>query len=287
LPANRPINGAGIAGETRMSDTAFTVSRQGAVAHLRLCRPHAANSMTPWFWEHFRRSVETLDRDGGVRALVISGEGKHFCSGMDISAFQGSELRPGDGPVAREAFVHTVRRLQNALSSVARARFPVIAAIQGACIGGALDLVSACDLRFVAEDAYFRIEEINIGMMADVGSLQRLPRLLPDAVLRQMAFCGTTLRAPQALALGFVNGVSADPLAAALDAAADIARRAPLAVSGSKRAIDFAREHTVAESLEQVALLQSAIWSTPDVLGAITARASKTDGDFAALAALG
>jgi len=270
-----------------MSDTAFTVSRQGAVAHLRLCRPHAANSMTPWFWENLPLAVRDLDRTGDVRALVISGEGRHFCSGMDISAFQGDGLRPDQSSAAREAFVHTVRRLQNALSSVSQARFPVIAAIQGACIGGALDLVSACDLRFVAEDAYFRIEEINIGMMADVGSLQRLPRLLPDAVLRQMAFCGTTLRAAQAEALGFVNGVSADPLAAALAAAAEIARRAPLAVAGSKRAIDFAREHTVAESLEQVALLQSAIWSTEDVLGAIAARAAKADGSFVALAGLG
>jgi enoyl-CoA hydratase len=269
-----------------MSDTAFTVSRQGAIAHLRLCRPHAANSMTPWFWEHFPLEVAALDRAGDVRALVISGEGRHFCSGMDISAFQTAELRPDAGPDAREAFVHTVRRLQAALSSVSRARFPVVAAIQGACIGGALDLVSACDLRFAAEDAYFRIEEINIGMMADVGSLQRLPRLLPDAVLRQMAFCGTTLRAPQAAALGFVNGVSADPVQAAMEAAAEIARRAPLAVTGSKRAIDFAREHPVAESLEHVALLQSTIWSTSDVLGAITARAAKSDGAFTKLASL-
>jgi enoyl-CoA hydratase len=269
-----------------MSDTAFTISRQGAVAHLRLCRPHAANSMTPWFWENFPLAVHGLDRTGDIRALVISGEGRHFCSGMDISAFQTGELRPDAGPQAREAFVHTVRRLQAALSSVAQARFPVLAAIQGACIGGALDLVSACDLRFVAEDAYFRIEEINIGMMADVGSLQRLPYLLPDAILRQMAFCGTTLRAPQALALGFVNDISPDPLAAALAAAAEIARRAPLAVSGSKRAIDFAREHSVAESLEQVALLQSAIWSTSDVLGAISARAAKAEGEYVSLAAL-
>jgi enoyl-CoA hydratase len=269
-----------------MSDTPFGVTREGAVAHVRFSRPHAANSMTPAFWEQFPLAMQDLDAGGEVRALVISGEGRHFCSGMDISAFQTSQLRPDSGPAAREAFVHTVRRLQAALSSVSRARFPVIAAIQGACIGGALDLVSACDLRFAAADAYFRIEEINIGMMADVGSLQRLPYLLPDAVLRQMAFCGTTLRATQAEALGFVNGVSADPVAAALEAAAEIGKRAPLAVTGSKRAIDFAREHTVAESLEHVALLQSAIWSTPDVIGAIAARAAKVEGEFVKLGAV-
>ena len=202
---------------------------------------------------------------------------------MDISAFSSGALQPDAGPDHRDAFVFEVRRLQAALSSVAQARFPVIAAIQGACIGGALDLVSACDLRFAADDAYFRIEEINIGMMADVGSLQRLPYLLPDAVLRQMAFCGTTLHAPQALALGFVNGVSADPLAAAMAASSEIAKRAPLAVSGSKRAIDFAREHTVAESLEQVAWLQAAIWNTPDVSAAIAARQARQDGEYTTL----
>jgi enoyl-CoA hydratase len=266
-----------------VTEAPFTVSCEGPVAHLRFCRPHAANSMTPAFWEQFPRQIKALDASGQVRALVISGEGKHFCSGMDIAVFQGADLRPDDGPAAREAFTHTVRRLQDALSSVSQARFPVIAAIQGACIGGALDLVAACDLRFVAEDAYFRIEEINIGMMADVGSLQRLPYLLPDAILRQMAFCGLTLRAPQAASLGFANGVSEDPVTAALAAAGEIAGKAPLAVTASKRAIDYAREHTVAESLAQVALLQAALWNTPDVMGAIAARAARAPGEFLAL----
>jgi enoyl-CoA hydratase len=273
--------------EEQLREEPFTVAQDGAVAHVRFCRPQAANSMTPAFWAEFPRAVQALDAGGTVRALVISGEGRHFCSGMDISAFQTEALRPDSGPAAREAFVHAVRGLQDALSSLSRARFPVIAAIQGACIGGGLDLVSACDLRFAAEDAYFRIEEINIGMMADVGSLQRLPYLLPDAVLRQMAFCGLTLRAAQAASLGFVNGVSADPVAAALEAAGEIAARAPLAVTASKRAIDYAHEHTVAEGLELVALLQSAMWSTPDVLGAIAARAAKRAGEFVPLAALG
>jgi enoyl-CoA hydratase len=269
-----------------MTDTPFVTSRDGAVAHLRFCRPHAANSMTPAFWEQFPITVRDLNAAGDVRALVISGEGRHFCSGMDISAFGGDDLRPDDGPDKRDAFVHTILRLQAALSSVTKVRFPVIAAIQGACIGGALDLVSACDLRYVSEDAYFRVEEINIGMMADVGSLQRLPKLLPDAILREMAFRGTTLCAAQALSLGFVNEVVPDPLAAALEAAHDIATKAPLAVAASKRAIDYSREHTVAESLEHAALLQSSAWSTPDVMEAIRARAAKEHGAYVQLAAV-
>ncbi len=229
-------------------ERSFLVTQDAGVAHLRFCRPHAANSMTAAFWRAFPEAIRALDASGRVRALVISGEGRHFCGGMDLSFFGDAPVRADDGAAQRDAFAGVVRRLQAALTSLAQARFPVIAAIQGACVGGALDLVSACDLRFAAEDAYFRIEEINIGMMADVGSLQRLPRLMPDAVLREMAFCGVTLPAVRAAAVGFVNGVSADPLAAALAAAGEVARRAPLAVSGSKRAIDFAREHTVAES---------------------------------------
>ena len=162
----------------------------------------------------------------------------------------------------------------------------MIAAVQGGCIGAGVDLVTACCMRYATRDAFFTIHEINIGMMADVGSLQRLPRLLPDAILRQMAFCGLTLRAGQAASCGFVNGVSPDPLGAAMEAAREIAGKAPLAVAASKRTIDFAREHTVAESLDQVALLQSALWSTPDVLGAIAARAAKEAGDFVALKAM-
>lgn len=270
-----------------MTEPAFTVTRDGAVAHIRFCRPQAANSMTPYFWREFPKAVETLDREGGVLALVISGEGKHFCSGMDVSAFGGAGFKPDDGPAERDAFMRHVKYFQHAMSVLPAARFPVIAAIQGACVGGALDLVAACDLRFAAADAYFRVEEINIGMMADVGSLQRLPRLMPDAILRQMAFCGLTLRADRAAAIGFVNDVVADPLAAALEAAAEIAKRAPLAMTGSKAAINYAHDHTIAESLDHVAMLQSVIWSTSDVMGAMSARAQKTTAEFVALRGVG
>lgn len=272
------------------AETSFTLQREGAIAHIRFSRPQVANSMNAHFWREFPRTVEELDRDGSVLALVISGEGKHFSSGMDVAAFGGSGFRPEDGPAEREAFYLHVKYFQRAISAVATTRFPVIAAIQGACIGGALDLVSACDLRFAAADAYFRIEEINIGMMADVGSLQRLPRLLPDAVLRQMAFCGSTLRAERAAAIGFINEIAADPLAAAMQAAGDIAQRAPLAVSASKRTIAYAYEHSVADSLEHVAMTQAMIWSTSDVMAAIAARAQKGQGDapaFTKLRALG
>lgn len=258
----------------------FTVTVTGAIAQLRLTRPEAANALGLAFWTDFPAAIKALDAAGETRALIISAEGRHFCAGMDMSVFQNQAYQPDASAAARQAFVYEIKRLQASLAVLAEARFPVIAAIQGACIGAGLDLVSACDLRFAAPDAKFRIEEINLGMMADVGSLQRLPRKLPDAILRQMAFCGTTMEAGQALACGFLNAVHEDPLAPAIAAAEAIAAKAPLAVSASKAAIGYAAEHTVAESLEQCALLQSSIWHSPDIAEATRARSSREFGTF-------
>lgn len=266
-----------------MSETPFIISDSDGIAHLQFARPQAANSMTMAFWHAFPEAVRKLDRAGEIRALVISGLGKHFCGGMDLSVFQSPELQAGNASIDREAFVRTVLDLQRALTVVEEVRFPVIAAVQGACIGAGLDLIAACDLRYARADAYFRIEEINIGMMADVGSLQRLPHKLPDAILREMAFTGATLTAARAKECGFVNDLADDPVAQALAAAAEIAQRAPLAVAGSKRAINFARDHSVAEALEQAALLQGSIWETEDVLAAIQARKTKSLAKFAEL----
>ena len=266
-----------------MSETPFTVAETDGVAHLQFARPQAANSMTMAFWREFPEAVRQLDRSGKTRALVISGQGKHFCSGMDLSVFQSPELQAGNAAADREAFVETILELQRALSVVEEARFPVIAAVQGACIGAGLDLAAACDLRYAQADAYFRIEEINIGMMADVGSLQRLPHKLPDAILREMAFTGATLTAARAKECGFVNAIAEDAIAQALATAGEIAQRAPLAVTGSKRAINFARDHSVADALEQAALLQGNIWQTRDIVTAIEARKTKSPAKFADL----
>jgi enoyl-CoA hydratase len=266
-----------------MSETPFTVAESDGVAHLQFARPQAANSMTMAFWREFPEAVRALDRSGKIRALVISGQGKHFCGGMDLSVFQSPDLHAGNAAVDREAFMQTILELQRALSVVEEARFPVIAAVQGACIGAGLDLVAACDLRYAQMDAYFRIEEINIGMMADVGSLQRLPHKLPDAILRYMAFTGAALTAPRAKECGFVNALAKDSVAQALATAGEIAQRAPLAIAGSKRAINFARDHAVAEALEQAALLQAGIWETADVLAAIQAKKTKSTAKFADL----
>jgi len=269
--------------------TAFDITRDGPVAHLRLTRPEASNALDLEFWRTFGPALKALDATGEVRAMVLSGEGRNFCAGMDISVFSGGAILQTDTAAQRQAFHQAARELQDILTQLERVRFPVIAAVQGACVGAGLDMVAACDLRLASSDAYFRVEEINIGMMADVGSLQRLPRILPDAVVRELAYLGTRLGAERAERLGFVNAVSADAGAVVADALAmarQIAAKAPLAVAGSKAALIYARDHTVAEGLEWAAVMQGSIWNTPDILAAIQARRAGTPGDFASLAPL-
>lgn len=267
----------------------FEITRDGPVAHLRFTRPEASNAMDMDFWRRFGPALKALDASGEVRALVISGEGKNFCAGMDISIFSGGAILNADTAGDRQAFHQTARDLQETLTTLEKVRFPVIAAIQGACVGGGLDLIAACDIRLASADAYFRIEEINIGMMADIGSLQRLPKLMPEGVVRELAYTGATLKAERAERLGLVNAIHPDAdavLAAALDMAGTIAAKAPLAVSGSKAALNHARDHTVAEGLEWIAVMQGSLWSPADVMAAIQARMARTDGEFAPLAPL-
>lgn len=270
-----------------MTDTLpFQITREGAVARLTLSRPAVSNALDMRFWRGLGPALRELDASGEVRALVLSGEGRNFCAGMDISVFSSGAILGTDTAAERQAFHQAARDLQDALSMLERVRFPVIAAVQGACVGAGLDMIAACDLRLAAEGAYFRIAEINIGMMADVGSLQRLPRLLPEGVVRELAYLGTSLMADRAERLGFVNAVLPDVealQAAAMEMAQAIAAKAPLAISGSKAAISYARDHTVADGLEWAAVMQGSIWNTADILSAIQARATKGTPQFADL----
>ena len=267
--------------------SAFEITRDRSVAHLRLTRPEASNALTLDFWRDFGPALQALDQTGETLALVISGDGRNFCAGMDVSVFSSGVIVSTDTPARRQAFHQTARALQDALTTLEKVRFPVIAAIQGACVGAGLDMVAACDLRLVSANAYFRVEEINIGMMADVGSLQRLPKLLPEAVVRELAYLGSSLTPERAERLGFVNAIHADAesvVSAALDMARQIASRAPLAVSGSKAAITYARDHTVAEGLEWAAIMQGSLWNTPDIMAAIQGRMTKQPATYAPLA---
>lgn len=268
----------------------FRLSADNGVAHLQLNRPERLNTMAPPFFPALRDAVHTLNDEGETRALVISSTGKHFCAGMALDVFAGDDaLLVTATARARLNFQESLRKLIDCFSAIDEARFPVVAAIQGGCIGGALDLATACDIRVCTSDAFFTVQEIHIGMMADLGVLQRLVKIVPQGVAREMAYTGERVGAERALQIGLVNAVLPDANAAidhALALARSIAAKSPLAIAGSKLALNHARDHGTAAALQQMTLLQSAIFDTTEMALAIEAWKSKRGAEFAPLGAV-
>ncbi|MCM2252625.1 MAG: enoyl-CoA hydratase-related protein [Ramlibacter sp.] len=264
----------------------FTLSQQDHVAHLVLSRPEAMNTMHPAFWRELDEVLAQLHREGQARALVISSTGRHFSAGMALDTFGGQDVLDDRTPEGRAAVLDVLADMQATFTRLETLRIPVIAAIQGGCIGGAVDMVTACCIRYATADAFFCIQEINIGMVADVGTLQRLPKLVPLGVVKELAYTGRRLPAPKALACGLVNEVfeTADTMvAAALQCAREIAAKPPVAIWGTKQVIHFARDHSVDDALKQMGWVQGAIWSNAHVREAVTAMKEKREGDFPSL----
>jgi enoyl-CoA hydratase len=258
------------------------------VAHLQLNRPERLNTMAPPFFPALRDAIGQLNAEGRARVLVISSTGKHFSAGMSLDVFAGGMPMLATATARKRlAFQDALRQLMRCFDAIEEARFPVIAAIQGGCIGGALDLAAACDIRVCSADAFFTVQEIHIGMAADLGVLQRLPKIVPPCVAREMAYTGDRLGAERALAVGLVNAVLPDAdstLAHALKMAAAIAAKSPLAVAGSKLAINYAVDHPTADALQQMSLLQSAIFDIDEMAVAIEAWKAKNTAAFDTLA---
>ncbi|MFO1017506.1 MAG: crotonase/enoyl-CoA hydratase family protein [Hyphomonadaceae bacterium] len=272
--------------------TCFKLSIENKVAHIQLARPEAFNSMQRAFWNELPELVRDIDENAKARAIVISSTGKHFTAGMDLSVFTDGEsitASGGDQYSRAEAFRQFVLTLQNSFSCLDNARMPVIAAIQGGCIGGGVDMVSACDIRYATEDAFFQIHEINIGMTADVGTFPRLCNLIPQGWVRELAYAGRRLPAQKAKEIGLVNDVFATQeamLAHAMELAHEIAAKAPVAVAGSKRMINYARDHSIADGLDYIATWQAGMFSPPHMMEAFAARAQKREPNFPDLAPL-
>jgi enoyl-CoA hydratase len=269
----------------------FDFAYDGPVAHIRLNRPDALNTMSRTFWNELPELVRSIDDEGKARAIVVSSTGKHFGAGLDLSIFAGGD--DGASPLAPEGTPEVGRiraylrqfvlLLQESFTAFERARVPVLAAIQGGCIGGAVDLVTACDLRYATADAWFCVQEINIGMTADVGTLQRLPKIIPEGIAREMAYRGTRLSAARAHEVGLVNEVFDDHeslVEGVLAIAHEIASKSPLAIWGSKEMITYGRDHSVADALNYIATWQTGMFQSQDLLEAISAQGEKRDPDF-------
>ncbi len=270
-----------------MSDgyTCFDIQLDDGVATVTLNRGEQLNTMVPAFWEELPTLVRELDASGGVRVIVLASTGRHFSAGMDLAVFgerPDGNAKAGPGRL-RANMRANVLHLQETFSVLEKARMPVLAAIQGGCIGGAVDMVTACDMRYATEDAFFCIQEINIGMTADVGTLQRLPKLIPEGVCRELAYTGRRMPAAEAKAVGLVNEVFADH-EALLDGVRQIARtiasKSPLAIYGSKEMITYTRDHSTADSLNHIATWQSGMFQPSEMMESFKARTEKRDGDF-------
>lgn len=270
-----------------ISNDFFTLGTTGGVAHLLLNRPDRLNTFSPPFYYALRDAVRGLDARGDVRALLISSTGKHFCAGMSLDVFGSmSDAFATDTPRARMGFAHALGQLMDCFTALEQARFPVICAVQGGCVGAGLDLASACDIRVCTADAFFALQETQIGMVADLGVLQRLPKIIPEGVARQMAYTSERLPAARALDVGLVNAVLPDAdalLAHAQALAANIAAKSPAAVAGCKSAITYARDHDTANALQHMAVLQSAMFDPAEMAEAIAAWQGKREGQFAPL----
>jgi len=275
-----------------MTYSCFEYELKDQVAHVSMCRGDDFNTMTKAFWSELPELIDKISDEGEARVIVLSAQGKHFCAGMDLANFQddGDFLSADTKKVSQgrrsEAQFRVTRNLQYSISCLEKARVPVIAAIQGACIGGAVDLVTACDIRYAAKDAFFCIQEINIGMAADVGTLQRLPYLIPEGIVRELAYTGRRFSADEALKYGLINAVFDTHEAVighALSVAREIADKAPLAVTGIKEVLNYNRDHTVEESLNYTALWNSAMNFSDDMMEAFKSKTEKRDSDFQGL----
>jgi len=272
-----------------MAYRCFDVDIADRVAHVRLNRPAELNTMTADFWRELPEIVTGISDDAAARVVVISSSGRHFSAGMDLSVFTGDDHT---APVHVEAGRRHARMRQNAqvlqwsFTALEKARVPVLAAVQGGVIGGAVDLVTACDLRYATADAFFCVQEINIAMTADVGTLQRLGCVVGEGFAREMAYTGRRVPAQRAYEVGLVQQVYADHdslVAGVLETAREIAVKSPLAVWGSKVALNYARDHGVDAALEQIATWQAGMFQPDDMAEAFAAKAEKREPVFAEL----
>lgn len=263
----------------------LTVSQH--IADIRLQRPEKSNALNAAMWQEIRQVFEWVDTAPEVRVAMLSGAGKNFCSGIDLTMLSGiqQQISNPDGARSREILRRIILNLQCCLSSIEQCRKPVLAAIHGACIGGALDLVTCCDMRYVTNDAIFSIKEIDIGMVADVGTLQRLPRLIGDGLVRELAFTGRIVDAQEAIAVGLANRIfpSRDSLLAGVwELAATIAGKSPLAIRGTKEILNYSRDHSISDGLNYVATWNASMLLSNDLTESIAAQQTGRPPSFQA-----
>ena len=271
----------------------FDIEFLGHVAHIKLNRPEKRNAMNWDFWRDLPRIVGDIDTHARARCIVLSSTGPVFSAGLDLSLFGQDVFASSKTAKMNEKELQTPQNfmsflsfLQDSISSLQKARIPVICAIQGGCIGGGVDLICSADIRLATNDAFFSIRETKIGMVADVGTFPRIVKLLPEGIVKELAFTGRNFSAQEAKEYGFVNRLyeSHDALIeGALEIANEIASNSPAAVYGCKRVIDFSRDHTIDEGLEWINMWNASMLSQSELMEGFQSYKSKKEGNFAEL----
>lgn len=262
------------------------VTLDGAIATVRLARPDKANAMNLAMWHDIRRAFAWIDDTPAARVAVLEGEGNHFCAGIDLQMMAGllPQVHDDCDGRTRERLRRVILDLQDTLTALERCRKPVLAAIHGACVGGGVDLICCADMRYASADAQFVVKEIDLGMVADVGTLQRLPKLIGhQGLVRELAYTGRAVDAAEARAIGLVNRVfdSRDAMQAGVrEVAAQIAAKSPLAIRGIKEMLNYSRDHSVADGLNHVATWNAAMLLSEDLMAATTAAPQRAPARF-------
>ena len=255
------------------------------VAYVTLNRPDKANAMNAPMWQEIRAAMKWVDETPTIRVAIITGSGANFCAGIDLGMMMalGKQIEDPCDARTRENLRNIILDLQDTLTSVERCRKPVIAAIHGACVGGAIDLVACCDMRYASSDATFSIKEIDIGMVADVGTLQRLPKIINPAMVRELAYTGRKIDAAEAAQIGVINRAFAshESLTAGVNEIAEtIAAKSPLAIRGTKEMLNYARDHSVADGLNYIATWNAAMLMSQDLQESAMANMDKRKPEF-------
>ena len=266
----------------------FKYNLKDHIAHVILSRGEELNTMIKDFWTELPNLIDEISNEAQARVILISAEGKHFTAGMDLRNFTDSDLAGNNENqgLQNEAIYRLTKDLQYSFSSLEKSRIPVIVAIHGACVGGGVDMISACDIRYATKDAFFCIQETNLGLVADVGTLQRLPKLIPEGIVRELALTGRKFHADEALKYGLISSISDDQesmMEKAINTAKEIASKSPLAISGIKEVINYSRDHSVDESLNYVAIWNAAMKYEDDLKETFIAKMEKREEVFQGL----
>ncbi len=268
-----------------MTPTCFKVDITDNIAHIILSRPEKRNAMSKEFWEELPQIVADIDDNSRARVIVISAEGPVFSAGIDLAMFGGglSTITDKNHPQYGPQFYEGAKKLQRSLSSLEECRIPVLAAIQGGCYGGGVDLITACDMRYGTADSFITIYEILVGMTADVGTFPRIMNHVPEGVVRELAYTGRKMHADECKTHGLYNAVFDDHAAmmdGVMEIARTIAKNPPLAVYGCKRAITYGRDHSTADALDNIAMWNMSMLIPTEMMEAMQAKGQKRDGEF-------